>query len=131
MCADTPSVNDANRILVVEDEVLAQETLSVLLGKEGWTVDTAGDGKEMRAILKKNIPSVVLMGVHLPGEDGFELTRHLREHYNLGKIMLAAKSDVIDRVVGLEIGADDYVTKPLSIAETNCSYQELVSSIGS
>ncbi|MBT4740667.1 MAG: response regulator transcription factor [Rhodospirillaceae bacterium] len=112
MCADSPTPNESSRILVVEDDVLARETLQALLTKEGWHVDTAGDGIEMRALLEENIPSIVLMDVHLPGEDGFELTRFLRDHHELGIIMLTAKSDLIDRVVGLEIGADDYVTKP-------------------
>ncbi len=104
--------NESSRILVVEDDVVARETLDALLSKEGWQIDTAGDGTEMRSALNKNIPSIVLMDVHLPGEDGFELTRYLRDHYELGIIMLTAKSDLIDRVVGLEIGADDYITKP-------------------
>lgn len=112
MCSNTPTAKEPSRILVVEDDVLARETLDTLLTKEGWHVDSAGDGKEMRALLENSIPSIVLMDVHLPGEDGFELTRYLRDHHELGIIMLTAKSDLIDRVVGLEIGADDYVTKP-------------------
>lgn len=78
------------RILVVEDDILARETLETLLSKEVWQVDSAGDGTEMRALLEKNIPSIVLMDVHLPGEDGFELTRYLRDHHELGIIMLTA-----------------------------------------
>ncbi len=104
--------NGSNRILVVEDDVVARDTLSALLCKEGWTVDIAGDGVEMKRLLEQNVPAIVLMDVHLPGDDGFELTRYLRDTYELGIIMLTAKSDLVDRVVGLEIGADDYVTKP-------------------
>lgn len=103
---------EANRILVVEDDIAACETLGALLRKEGWTVDVAGDGIQMKALLQDNRPSIVLMDVHLPGDDGFELTRYLRDNYDVGIIMLTAKSDLVDRVVGLEIGADDYMTKP-------------------
>ena len=100
------------RILVVEDEPLAREAVKTYLENEGFGVDTAQDGDEMRTHLETAIPAIVLMDVRLPGEDGFELTRYLRKNYNVGIIILTTKSELVDRVVGLEIGADDYLTKP-------------------
>ena len=79
------------RILVVEDEPLICEAVKVYLENEGFVVDTAGDGDDMRARLDTAIPSIVLMDIRLPGEDGFELTRYLRKNYDLGIIILTAK----------------------------------------
>ena len=100
------------RILVVEDEPLPREAVRAYLESEGFDVDTAEDGDDMRARLEVAVPAIVLMDIRLPGEDGFELTRYLRENYSLGIIILTTKSELVDRVVGLEIGADDYLTKP-------------------
>ncbi|MEQ8735282.1 MAG: response regulator transcription factor [Rhodospirillaceae bacterium] len=99
-------------ILIVEDDRLAREALQSFLTDEGFNVQTAGNGDEMRSCLNSAIPSVVLMDLRLPGEDGFELTRYLRDSFDLGIIILTTKTELVDRVVGLEIGADDYVTKP-------------------
>jgi DNA-binding response OmpR family regulator len=108
--AKTQQMSDL--ILVVEDDDLARDAIRTLLAGEGFVVDTAADGAEMRARLSVRIPQIVLMDVKLPGEDGFALTRFLRSKYSLGIIILTTKTELIDRVVGLEIGADDYVTKP-------------------
>lgn len=100
------------RILVVEDDEFIRSALESYLQREGFTVDVTDNGDGMRQCLDRAIPSVVIMDLRLPGEDGIELTRYLRENYNLGIIILTTKSELIDRVVGLEVGADDYLTKP-------------------
>lgn len=102
----------STRVLVVEDDDLSRQTLETLLTKEGLVVDSAADGIEMRACLERETPTLVLMDLGLPGEDGLELTRYLRERHDPGIIMLTAKSDLTDRITGLEVGADDYITKP-------------------
>lgn len=102
----------STRVLVVEDDDLSRQTLEALLTKEGMVVDAAADGVEMRAVLENHTPTLVLMDLGLPGEDGLELTRYLRQSHDPGIIMLTAKTELTDRITGLEVGADDYITKP-------------------
>jgi DNA-binding response OmpR family regulator len=104
-------------ILVVEDDDLIRDMVDVYLSSEGYTVTSARNGREMRACLAATSPDLVLMDLRLPGEDGFELTRYLREHHEVGIIILTARSETTDRVAGLECGADDYVVKPFSERE--------------
>jgi len=110
------SVNTTH-ILVVEDDDLIRGVVDVYLSSEGYKVTSTSNGREMRAALANNVPDLVLMDLRLPGEDGFELTRYLREHHNVGIIILTARSETTDRVAGLECGADDYVVKPFSERE--------------
>lgn len=121
---------NSDLILVVEDDELAREGLQALLAGEGFTVDTAQDGEEMRKRLEQRVPRIVLMDVRLPEEDGFELTRYLRAHFQLGVIILTTKTELIDRVVGLEIGADDYVTKPYEPRELMARIRSLMRRMG-
>jgi DNA-binding response OmpR family regulator len=83
----------------------------------GYAVGEAGNGLQMREQLERDLPDAVLLDVRLPGEDGLVLARYLRERYDLGLIMVTASGDVVDRVVGLELGADDYVAKPFDLRE--------------
>jgi two-component system phosphate regulon response regulator OmpR len=87
------------------------------LGDHGYAVAEAGSGAEMREQIEREPPDVVLLDLRLPGEDGLTLARWLREHVDVGIVMVTASGDVIDRVVGLEIGADDYVAKPFDPRE--------------
>jgi two-component system phosphate regulon response regulator OmpR len=87
------------------------------LSMQGYQVLQAEDGAAMRSEIERHLPDVVLLDVRLPGEDGLTLARYLRERYDLGIIMVTASGETIDRVVGLEIGADDYVTKPFDPRE--------------
>jgi DNA-binding response OmpR family regulator len=105
------------RILIVEDDASVRDMLREYLSTHEYDVDEAGDGDEMRARLAANLPDVVLLDVGLPGEDGLTLARHLRERYDVGIIMVTGASDVVDRVVGLEVGADDYIPKPFDPRE--------------
>jgi len=107
----------ADRILVVEDEVSLQETLAYNLKHQGYEVETVGDGYSALEAARRSHPDLILLDVMLPGMDGFEVCRILRQEMNTPVLILTARDDEIDRVVGLEIGADDYMTKPFSMRE--------------
>jgi two-component system phosphate regulon response regulator OmpR len=100
------------RILVVDDESELREMVEEYLSAKGYVVHQAENGEAMRQVLAEHEVDLVLLDVRMPGEDGFSLARYLREHYPVGIIMLTAVSETVDRIVGLEMGADDYVTKP-------------------
>ena len=105
------------RILLVEDEDSFSDPLSYLLGKEGYEVTVADDGLKALAEFDRNGADLVLLDLMLPGVSGTEVCRDLRSKSNVPIIMLTAKDSEIDKVVGLELGADDYVTKPYSSRE--------------
>ena len=105
------------KILVVEDEKSFSEPLAFLLGKEGYEVIVAADGNEALAKFDKSGADLVLLDLMLPGMSGTEVCRQIRTTSNVPIIMLTAKDDEVDKVVGLELGADDYVTKPYSARE--------------
>ena len=105
-------MNEAPYVLIVDDDVRICRTLSVYLQREGFNVSTATNGEEMWRCFNKNKPDVVLLDVMLPGVDGITLARELRTLSDVGIIMLTGKDKPIDTIIGLEIGADDYVTKP-------------------
>ena len=105
------------RILVVEDEKSFSEPLAFLLGKEGYEVEVAADGNEAIAKFDKGGADLVLLDLMLPGISGTEVCKQIRATSNVPIIMLTAKDDEVDKVVGLELGADDYVTKPYSSRE--------------
>jgi len=107
----------AEKILVVDDEVSLQETLAYNLKKQGYDVVTTGDGEEGLAMAREINPDLIILDVMLPGLDGFEICRILRKEMTTPVLMLTARDDEIDRVVGLEVGADDYLSKPFSMRE--------------
>jgi two-component system phosphate regulon response regulator OmpR len=107
----------AGRILIVEDDPAIRDMLIEYLGSHGYEVAAAEGGAKMREAIEQALPDVVLLDVHLPGEDGLTLARFLRERYDVGIIMVTGAADVVDRVAGLEVGADDYVTKPFDPRE--------------
>jgi DNA-binding response OmpR family regulator len=104
-------------ILIVEDEVSLQETLAYNLKKQGYEIEVAGDGQKALELIRKNKPDLILLDIMLPGIDGFEVCRRIRTEFSTPVLMLTARDDEIDRVVGLEVGADDYLTKPFSMRE--------------
>ncbi len=104
-------------VLIVEDETALQETLAYNLRQAGYRVLVSGDGLEGLRLAKTQHPDLILLDVMLPGLDGFEFCRRLRREHNMPVIMLTARADEIDRVVGLEVGADDYLPKPFSMRE--------------
>ena len=107
----------AEKILIVEDEVSLQETLSYNLKKEGYIVETVGNGRYALESARKLKPDLIVLDIMLPEMDGFEVARILRKEMSSAILMLTARDDEIDRVVGLEVGADDYLTKPFSMRE--------------
>ena len=108
---------DATKVLVVDDDPAIREMLADYLGDHGYAVVQAASGEAMRAEMERARPAVVLLDIGLPGEDGLTLARFLREHYEVGIIMVTGASDVVDRVAGLEVGADDYIAKPFDPRE--------------
>lgn len=106
-----------NKVLVVEDEKNLREPLVFLLEKEGYQVVAAEDGKAAIETFRANPVDLILLDLMLPGLSGNEVCRQIRAESNVPIIMLTAKDTEIDKVVGLEIGADDYVTKPYSTRE--------------
>ncbi|MBO9514547.1 MAG: winged helix-turn-helix domain-containing protein [Variovorax sp.] len=91
--------------------------LSVYLTAQGYRVSTLHSGQELMALMVRDAPALLLLDLGLPGEDGFAIARSVREHWNCGLIIVTGRGDAIDKVVGLEVGADDYVTKPFDLRE--------------
>jgi DNA-binding response OmpR family regulator len=104
-------------ILIVDDEPIVREVVVRYLEREGYRTLEADDGDKARRLLKHNRPDLVVLDVMLPGTDGLELCRWIRSQSDLPVIMLTARGEEADRIVGLELGADDYVTKPFSPRE--------------
>lgn len=107
----------AEKVLVVEDDPTLRETLEYNLRYQGYDVIVAADGRRALELARSERPDLIILDVMLPGLDGFEVCRILRHEMNAPILMLTARDEEIDRVVGLELGADDYVTKPFSMRE--------------
>jgi two-component system phosphate regulon response regulator OmpR len=107
----------AQRILIVEDDREIRESVADYLGGHGYACSQAPDGKAMRAAIAQGVPDLVLLDLRLPGEDGLSLARWLRDNHEVAIIMVTGAGDVVDRVVGLEVGADDYLGKPFDLRE--------------
>jgi DNA-binding response OmpR family regulator len=106
-----------DKVLVIEDEPALLETLAYNLERQGYDVVTASDGRAGIAIARSERPDLLVLDLMLPGVDGIEVCRVLRQEMNIPILMLTARADEIDKIVGLEVGADDYVTKPFSMRE--------------
>lgn len=104
-------------ILIVDDEATIVEVVALYLQREGFQVLTAGDGHAALALIEQQRPDLVVLDLMLPGLNGLEVARRLRAANSLPVIILTARGEEADRVVGLELGADDYVTKPFSARE--------------
>ena len=107
----------SGKVLIVDDDPAVRGMMSEYLATHGFEVAEADSGDAMRAALQRTVPDVVLLDLNLPGEDGLTLARYLRAHHDTGIIMVTAAGDVIDRIVGLEVGADDYIAKPFDPRE--------------
>ncbi|MEO0342960.1 MAG: response regulator transcription factor [Pseudomonadota bacterium] len=105
------------RILVVDDDPGLRQTLMIALERAGFDVRSASDGRQGLIAAERDRPDLIVLDVGLPEMDGFEMCRRLRKNSDIPVLFLTARDDEIDRVVGLEIGADDYVTKPFSPRE--------------
>ncbi len=108
---------DIASVLIVDDDADVRGMIAEYLAVHGYEIAQAGNGEQMREALARRVPDVVLLDLNLGGEDGLSLARYLREHHDVGIIMVTAASDVVDRIVGLEVGADDYVAKPFDPRE--------------
>lgn len=107
----------ARDVLVVDDNEKIVEVLAAYLTGEGYTVRTAADGPSAIAEVARRVPDIALLDVMLPGVDGIELTKRFQREHGLPVILVTARSDEVDRLVGLELGADDYISKPFSPRE--------------
>lgn len=105
------------KVLIVEDEPALIETLEYSLQRQGYEITTATDGRKALTAARQQQPDLIVLDVMLPGLDGFEVCRILRQEMNVPIIMLTARTEEVDKVVGLEVGADDYLTKPFSMRE--------------
>jgi DNA-binding response OmpR family regulator len=112
MSEETPA-----KVLVVEDEPALLETLAYTLGRQGYAVATASDGLAALEVARQERPDLVILDVMLPRLDGFEICRILRQETSAPILMLTARTEEVDKIVGLEVGADDYLTKPFSMRE--------------
>jgi len=104
-------------ILVVDDEISIQELVRLYLEKEGFRVESAGSGKEALERIDAVKPSLVVLDIMLPDMNGFDVCRELRQRADVPVLMLTARKDDIDKILGLEMGADDYLTKPFNPRE--------------
>jgi two-component system OmpR family response regulator len=107
----------AGCVLIVDDDRSVRQMLAEYLASHDYRVAEAEDGTTMRAAIERELPDVVLLDLRLPKEDGLSLARYLRERYDVGIIMVTGAGEVVDRIVGLEVGADDYVPKPFDPRE--------------
>lgn len=107
----------SHHIVVVEDEPVTQARLQAYFEQEGYRVSVTGNGAGLREIMDQQAVDLILLDINLPDENGLMLTRALRERFTVGIILVTGRCDQIDRIVGLEMGADDYVTKPLELRE--------------
>jgi two-component system phosphate regulon response regulator OmpR len=105
-------MTNAACLIIVDDEADLRDTIAEYLGKQGFVVRAACDGRELDAHLANDLPDLLILDVNMPGEDGLTIARRIRARSALPILMLTAADDIVDRVAGLEIGADDYLTKP-------------------
>ena len=105
------------RILVVDDDIRVHETLGVVFHREEYQMISAYDGEEALEIMQRSRPDIMVLDIMMPKKDGLEVLREIRKESKIPVIMLSAKSDEFDRLLGLEMGADDYITKPYSPRE--------------
>jgi len=122
---------EATRVLIVDDDPAVRRMLAEYLAEHGYEVAQAANGDAMRAELARALPAVVLLDIGLPGEDGLTLARYLRERHEVGIIMVTGAGEVIDRVAGLEVGADDYIAKPFDPRELRARLKSVLRRLGS
>ena len=119
-------MTESVQVLVVDDDPDVRDLLDDYLSEQGYRVVSAGSAAAARELLDDQAPSVVLLDVGLPGEDGLSLARHIREHLDIGIIMISGAGETVDRIVGLEVGADDYVAKPFDPRELKARLKSVV-----
>jgi len=110
-------VSAPTHIAVLDDEVDITQLLAGYLQAQGFRVTQLHSGAALMDTMRQDAPALVLLDLGLPGEDGFSIARQLREHWHCGLVIVTGRGDAVDKVVGLEVGADDYVTKPFDLRE--------------
>ncbi len=121
----------AEHVLIVEDDPEVREMMGEYLETHGYRVTLCGNGEAMRKAIAEAVPQVVLLDLNLPGEDGLSLARWLRGNHEVAIIMVTAAVEVVDRVVGLEVGADDYLAKPFDPRELRARLKSVLRRAGS
>ena len=116
----------SRRVLVVDDEKLIVKGIRFSLEQDGMEVDCAYDGEEALKLAKENAYDMILLDIMLPKHDGFEVCQQIREYSDVPIIMLTAKGDDMDKILGLEYGADDYITKPFNILEVKARIKAII-----
>ena len=116
----------AKKVLVVDDEKLIVKGIRFSLEQDGMEVDCAYDGEEALKMATENAYDMILLDIMLPKMDGFEVCQHIREFSNMPIVMLTAKGDDMDKILGLEYGADDYITKPFNILEVKARIKAII-----
>lgn len=106
-----------DHVLIVEDDAVTRAKLAGYVEAAGHRVSEAIDGNEMRSVMASDPADLILLDINLPGEDGLDLTRELRTRTDIDIILVTGRTDEVDRIIGLEMGADDYVTKPFNARE--------------
>ena len=121
------SPTNSTHILVVDDDPRICQLLTRYFESEGYIVSTASDGQEMRRHLKQNEADIILLDLSLPGgQDGLDLAREIRTQSDIPIMMLTGRDDVVDRIIGIEIGADDYITKPFHLREVHARLKSIL-----
>jgi len=110
-------VTTPQHIAILDDEVDITQLLANYLQSHGFRVTQLHNGRSLMELMPADPPALVLLDLGLPGEDGFSIARQLREHWHCGLVIVTGRGDAVDKVVGLEVGADDYVTKPFDLRE--------------
>ena len=110
-------MSTAQHIAILDDEVDITQLLANYLQSHGYRVTQLHNGRSLMDLMPADPPALVLLDLGLPGEDGFSIARQLREHFRCGLVIVTGRGDSVDKVVGLEVGADDYVTKPFDLRE--------------
>src|SRR3954454_4013877 len=110
-------MTDTGHILIVDDQKEICEVVHEYLSGEGYKVSVAHDGQSMRRVMQQTRIDLVILDLMLPGEDGLTLARALRDESNVGIIILTGRGETVDRIIGLEMGADDYLPKPFHLRE--------------
>lgn len=116
----------SRRVLVVDDEKLIVKGIRFSLEQDGYDVDCVYDGEEALKLAKENVYDIILLDVMLPKYDGFEVCQQIREYSDVPIIMLTAKGDDMDKILGLDYGADDYITKPFNILEVKARIKAIM-----
>jgi len=119
-------MDPAGKVLIVDDDSQVRSMLCDYLSAHGFQVSQADSGGSMRIEFERTAPDIVLLDLNMPGEDGLSLARYLRERHDVGIIMVTAAGDVVDRIVGLEVGADDYIAKPFDPRELRARVKSLM-----